>query len=128
LPLRPSRSSFRFAAWDYAFFILFNYAILAISSLIGLKFLIVGLQSINYGPGEPAPAGEAQEEGLARRGPLVQMRFLYLWFSFSTFIGVELLWSLQPLFGTPGQPFELFTRPSGGIFASRFLLTLAEFF
>ncbi len=53
------------------------------------------------------------------------MILLYIWILLFGFVGTQLAWTLRPLYGSPGAPFELF-RDIGGTSYSDIVRTLGS--
>lgn len=110
LAFAPISLFFLLSAPDYNFFKLLNVAILTLTGVVGLSFLVAGMRHLN---GPPAPAlalasdAEASRPEPAAQRP-VNMSLLYIWIVLYGFVGTQLGWTLRPFFGDPSQPFALF--------------------
>jgi hypothetical protein len=85
---------------DYAFYLLLNVIVFAITGIFGVSFLYQGMYS----------------KIDAEVDPNAQLRntILRFWLGLYGFVGSQLGWTLRPFFGSPGQ-FEFF-RPREGNF------------
>jgi len=84
---------------DYGSFKLLNVAILALSALVGLRFLTGGMRVLNEN----------------------------VWTLLFGFVGTQLAWTLRPFFGSPGMKFSLYRDIDGNIYAE-ILRTLSNLF
>lgn len=84
---------FLITARDYAFFKLLNVAILALTGVAGLSFLVAGMRRV-------AALGRQR----------LSLPLLWLWLGIFGFVGTQLGWTLRPFFGAPELDFQLF-RP-----------------
>lgn len=96
---------FLITTYNYQFFKLLNVGILAITGLIGVKFLYQGMQLLS----------KEDEEGLKTR-----MSILRFWLFLYGFVGTQLAWTLRPFFGRPNSPFELFREMQGNFYLDVF--------
>ena len=96
---------FLITTYNYQFFKLLNVAILAITGIIGVKFLYQGMQLLS----------KEDEEGLKTR-----MSILRFWLILYAFVGTQLAWTLRPFFGKPNSPFELFREMHGNFYLDIF--------
>ncbi|HEY9612946.1 actin-binding WH2 domain-containing protein [Allocoleopsis sp.] len=96
---------FLITTYNYQFFKLLNVAILAITGIIGVKFLYQGMQLLSH----------EDEEGLKTR-----MSILRFWLILYAFVGTQLAWTLRPFFGRPNSPFELFRQMQGNFYLDIF--------
>jgi hypothetical protein len=87
---------------DYAFYLLLNVAVFAITGIFGVSFLYQAMR----------PSDDTETD------PNVRLRanILRFWLGLYGFVGSQLGWTLRPFFGSPGQ-FEFF-RPREGNFLS----------
>jgi hypothetical protein len=155
LAFAPISLFFLISAHNYAFFKLLNVAILALTAVVGLRFLTSGMRALNdhqqvralppAQPAAPVPnGGVATEDGAvavktapvmvaapAPPRPLPQrsnsMSLLYVWILLFGFVGTQLAWTLRPFFGDPGRPFALFRHIEGTFYAD-ILQTIARLF
>ena len=120
LAFAPISLFFLLSAPDYDFFKLLNVAILTLTGVVGLSFLVNGMQHINgepaLAPAQPA-AGPEQSEAQAEPRP-VNMSLLYLWIVLYGFVGTQLGWTLRPFFGDPSQAFALFRDIEGNFYVN----------
>jgi len=147
LAFAPISLFFLISAHNYSFFKLLNVAILALTAIVGLRFLTVGMRALNdhqevralpalveAAPPEtvpvPVPNGGGQGTvavlsppvaAAAPPRPLPQktnsMSLLYIWILLFGFVGTQLGWTLRPFFGSPGEPFQIFRHISGTFYA-----------
>ncbi|AFZ16165.1 hypothetical protein [Allocoleopsis franciscana] len=96
---------FLITTYNYQFFKLLNVGILAVTGLIGVKFLYQGMQLLS----------KEDEEGLKTR-----MSILRFWLFLYGFVGTQLAWTLRPFFGKPDSPFELFREMQGNFYLDVF--------
>jgi hypothetical protein len=89
---------------NYNFFLLLNVAIMALTGVVGVKFLYDGMQMMSE---------QDDLEGYANRKRLVQA-----WLGLYGFVGSQLGWTLRPFFGAPGEPFQLFRELEGNFYQS----------
>lgn len=89
---------------NYNFFLLLNVAIMALTGIVGVKFLYDGMQMMSE---------QDDLEGYANRKRLVQA-----WLGLYGFVGSQLGWTLRPFFGAPGEPFQLFREFEGNFYQS----------
>jgi hypothetical protein len=105
---------FLITAQSYPFFILLNVAILALTAIVGLQFLVDGTRKLNAIAIAEAGADSA-EDGTPRKPRPMSVGLLHIWLLLYAFVGTQLGWTLRPFFGQPSAPFELF-RAIGGNF------------
>ncbi len=127
LTFAPISLFFLVTAPQYEFYKLLNVAILLLTALVGLRFLISGMNGLNRlarlgaQPSEERdPAQSAQSEGNTAAPTL-----LYVWVLLFGFVGTQLGWTLRPFVGSPGEPFQIF-RPIGGNFYVDIVRTIAH--
>lgn len=102
---------FLVTAPHYSFFKLLNVAILALTGLVGLRFLVNGMRAMNA-PAKP-PKPEAGPVAPARSA---NMGLLYVWIVVFGFVGTQLAWTLRPFVGSPGEKFEYFRTIEGNFY------------
>jgi hypothetical protein len=106
--------------------------------VVGLRFLVGGMRSLNLltGPALPAPPAPLADEatGAPTRTPAIKdaeptanMSLVWMWIVLYGFVGTQLAWTLRPFFGDPGKPFEIF-RPLEGNFYVNVVNTIASLF
>lgn len=127
---------FLITAPSYAFFKLLNVAIMMLTGVVGISFLLSGMRSLNRlataesapGPADTVPNAEAQsvEAPRAAERP-VSMGLLYIWIVLYGFVGTQLAWTLRPYFGDPDKPFQIF-RPIESNFYVNVVQTLMNLF
>jgi hypothetical protein len=138
LAFAPISLFFLLTARDYEFFKLLNVAILTLTGVVGLRFLVGGMRSLNLltGPALPAPPAPLADEatGAPTRTPAIKdaeptanMSLVWMWIVLYGFVGTQLAWTLRPFFGDPGKPFEIF-RPLEGNFYVNVVNTIASLF
>jgi hypothetical protein len=110
LAFAPITLFFMLTAQSYAFFVLLNVVILALTGGIGLHFMVQGIRSLNVTPQTGATLATALElESPAAWSPHpVNMTLLNVWLLLYGFVGTQLGWTLSPFFGEPDVPFILF--------------------
>ncbi|MGD1900777.1 MAG: actin-binding WH2 domain-containing protein [Geitlerinemataceae cyanobacterium] len=91
---------------NYSFFLLLNVAIMALTGIVGVKFLYDGMQMMSE---------QDDLNGYANRKYLLQA-----WLALYAFVGSQLGWTLRPFFGAPGEPFQLFRQLEGNFYQSVF--------
>jgi hypothetical protein len=125
LAFAPVAVFFLITARDYTFYKLLNVAILGLTGVAGLSFLVSGMRGMNALDLPPQPrlesAAQPQPEGSARPQPgaaprPVSMPLLQIWLLLFGFVGTQLGWTLRPFFGAPGLPFELFRSLEGNFY------------
>jgi hypothetical protein len=139
LAFAPISLFFLITAPSYPFFKVLNVAIMALTGVIGIGFLLDGMDSLNKLAEPPAeradtpPTVEAQpveaqpvEAPPAAERP-VSMGLLYIWIVLYAFVGTQLAWTLRPYFGDPSKPFQFF-RPIESNFYVNLVQTLMNLF
>jgi len=92
---------------QYQFFKLLNVMVFAIAGIVGVRFLIQGMNHVSAGAGT---------QGQKARRNLVR-----LWIVIYAFVGSQMAWTLRPFIGAPGIPeFELFRQLGGNFYANVF--------
>lgn len=129
--LGPIVAFFSVSTTTYAFIILVNVFIFAVSGLLGLSFLLQTLQRLSDAVNEPPPT-EAEEGIGDEKGSLPQGRTLgaldrteeqvlgrhvkvvfRCWVILFGLVGAQMGWVLRPFIGAPDRPFTWFrTRDS----------------
>lgn len=117
LAFAPISLFFLITAPHYSFFKLLNVAILALTGLVGLRFLVNGMRAMNA----PTPAKESappvETAGTASEVPRsANMGLLYVWIVVFGFVGTQLAWTLRPFVGSPGEKFEYFRTIEGNFY------------
>jgi hypothetical protein len=113
LPFAPIALFFLITAWNYAFFVLLNVLILAMTGAIGLRFLLRGVIYLNT----PERAELLAEGQPARHPQQISLSLIQVWLVLYAFVGTQLSWALRPIFGDPDLPFTLFDRLEGNFYA-----------
>ncbi|MFP4437000.1 MAG: hypothetical protein ACLFVO_07115 [Chloroflexaceae bacterium] len=110
LAFAPITLFFMLTAQSYAFFVLLNVVILALTGGIGLHFMVQGIRSLNTTTqtGETLATALERESPAARSPHPVNMTLLNVWLLLYGFVGTQLGWTLSPFFGEPDMPFILF--------------------
>ncbi len=106
---------FLITAQSYPFFILLNVAILALTAIVGLQFLVDGTRKLNAIAIAESGVDSATEDGTPRKLRPMSVGLLNIWLLLYAFVGTQLGWTLRPFFGQPDTPFQLF-RTIGGNF------------
>jgi hypothetical protein len=131
LAFAPISIFFLITAKSYQFYKLLNVAILTLTGVVGLRFLVSGVASMNAL--DPAEHPQAEIAGLAElrdmsdaerqqalqpaaRPRSVNLTLLYIWLMLYGFVGTQLGWTLRPFFGDPDKPFLLFRAVEGNFF------------
>lgn len=117
LAFAPITIFFLLTAPNYAFYLVLNVAVLTLSSIIGLRFLVRGMHTINALDLVAPPEGAEVAATTARRRP-VSTTLLWVWLILYAFVGTQLAWTLRPFFGYPSQTFELFRPLEGNFYTS----------
>lgn len=119
LAFAPIALFFLLTARDYEFFKLLNVAILFLTGLVGLSFLVGGMRSLNQltQPTQP-PVVTADGEQAPAPVPTVNMALVWIWIVLYGFVGTQLAWTLRPYFGDPGKPFAIFRALEGNFYVN----------
>jgi hypothetical protein len=131
LAFAPISLFFLITAPDYSFYKLLNVAILALSGVVGLGFLVDGMRSLNKlavtAPAKPAlTAAPMAEDGEDRKPvpaivtaePQVNMALVRIWVLLFGFVGTQLAWTLRPFVGSPDQSFQVFRKIEGNFYVN----------
>jgi hypothetical protein len=121
----PIVAFFSLTTTSYAFMVLLNVLVFAISGVLGLAFLVQTLHRLTLldsQPPEPA-SGEASSEpaGAIDRIPgsvlarNVKTVFV-IWIVVYGLVGAQMSWVLRPFIGNPDQPFEWFRGRESNFF------------
>jgi hypothetical protein len=132
LAFAPISIFFLITSKSYPFYQLLNVAILTLTGVVGLRFLVSGVQSMNaLDPAQqPQPTSASlseltqasDEEEHKRLKPRiasprpVNMTLLYIWLMLYGFVGSQLGWTLRPFFGDPDRPFVIFRAIEGNFY------------
>lgn len=127
LAFAPISLFFLITAPDYEFFKLLNVAILTLTGIIGLRFLINGMRHMNRLNTSPIPAEPVVNGQPAQVERPVSMSLIYLWVVLYGFVGTQLAWTLRPFFGDPTQPFAIFRSIEGNFYVN-IVQSLAKLF
>lgn len=109
--LAPILAFFTFSTTSYAFMIVLNVLLLAVSGAVALGFLLKVLRRLASAvPGDElsgikAPTGTA---------------FFHIWVLLYALVGAQMGWLLRPFVGNPSLPFEWFRPRSGNFFQAFF--------
>ena len=116
---------FRFSGSDYAFIVVLDVLMLAVSGSAGLVFLVQGALYLE------------QTNPPARVSLWHWLRFFFVggarslvlmsWIGIFGIVGTQMGWTLRPFFGAPGSTFVLM-RPVEGTFYEAFLDILGKLF
>ncbi len=114
LAFAPITLFFLLTVQSYSFFVLLNVAILALTGIIGLQYMVRGAHTLNKldAAQQQAVATELTKSGSK---PFVHTGLLALWLGLYAFVGTQLAWTLSPFFGQRESAFILF-RPVEGNF------------
>jgi len=143
LAFAPISLFFLITAPNYSFYKLLNVAIMALTAIIGLRFLVVGMRTMNAvqeAAEAPVPVPEPRPEpALVAAGPVqpngmppqvvmppplpatppqrqASMGLLYIWIVVFGFVGTQLAWTLRPFLGSPDEPFQIFRHIEGNFY------------
>lgn len=124
LAFAPISLFFLITAPDYAFLKLLNVAIMALTGLVGVRFLIDGMRRLNRMTptsaqitAAPTPAaGPATLTPSAPAEQPIKSGLLYVWALLFGFVGTQLAWTLRPFFGSPSMKFEIFRKIDGNFY------------
>lgn len=127
LAFAPITLFFLLTARDYEFFKLLNVMILSLTGIIGLRFLVNGMHSMNALANEsPLPPPPVfNDNGKPTPPPplppiahpqATNMSLLYIWIALYGFVGTQLGWTLRPFFGDPNVPFQIFRQLEGNFY------------
>lgn len=95
---------------NYQFFKLLNVGVFTVAGLIGVLFLMQGMQIVSTG-------GDA--------GARTRLLVVRLWILVYAFVGSQMAWTLRPFVGAPTMKFELF-RQLGGNFYTNIIASVGE--
>ena len=87
---------------DYHFFLLLNVAIFSLTGFVGVNLFYKGMQSVMK---------------FDRATPKIRKNLLLSWVVLYGLVGSQLGWTLRPVFGSPGEPFQLFRNLEGNFYA-----------
>jgi hypothetical protein len=131
LAFAPVTIFFLITARSYHFYQLLNVAILTLTGVVGLRFLVGGVHSLNAldqaAPAQPEITSLAElrdrtdEDRSKAPQPAPQLRpvnltLLYLWLGLYAFVGTQLSWTLRPFFGDPDKAFLVFRAIEGNFY------------
>jgi len=127
LPFAPVALFFLVTLDNYYFYKLFNVALLALTSGIGLFMLVDGAQELNRSARQQFEASADSDTTLAKQQIMrpVSTALLPVWLLLYSFVGTQLAWTLRPFFGNPDVSFQLF-RSGGGNFYVGVLETIVQ--
>lgn len=109
LAFAPISLFFLITAPDYAFLKLLNVGILALTGLVGVRFLIDGMRRLNR-------MTTAEDSTRTTTEQPVRSGLLYVWALLFGFVGTQLAWTLRPFFGSPAMKFEIFRKIDGNFY------------
>ena len=122
LAFAPITIFFLITARDYNFFKLLNVAILALTGIAGLNFLVGGMRSMNALDQVEEPEVVEQDgnpPAPSTKSPRpVSMPLLQMWLLLYGFVGTQLGWTLRPFFGSPDLPFQIFRNLEGNFYTN----------
>ncbi len=141
LAFAPITLFFLITANGYQFFVLFNVAILALTGLIGLKFLVSGTRAMNRLSQAEQAARQSDTDSTTAEGlpslesllqtepanarkqasqatPSANMTLLWVWLLLFAFVGTQLGWTLRPFVGMPDEAFVLFRSIEGDFYSA----------
>src|SRR5689334_22632107 len=99
LTFAPISLFFWITAPDYDFFKLLNVAILALSGIVGLSFLLSGMRRMNALNAPLTPVTSAEDIDAEKQQHIdapVNTSLLNLWVVLYGFVGTQLAWTLRP--------------------------------
>ena len=99
---------FRISINDYRFFTLLNVAFLAITGVIGIRFLYEAMLALVVEPFDKSL--DDDQESTELQLPEQRRFVLRAWLILYAFVGSQLGWTLRPFFGAPDKPFALFRQ------------------
>lgn len=117
LAFAPITLFFLMTAWNYEFYKLLNVAVLVLTGTIGLLFLVDGMRNMNNVTDSDSAAATANQVKAGSRPRAANMTLLYIWLALFGFVGTQLGWTLRPIFGDPGLPFQLFRSIESNFYA-----------
>lgn len=118
LAFAPVTLFFLITARSYAFFVLLNVAVLALTGAVGLSFMAGGVKALNTLATLAPPPFEPDAPKPARAAGLMDSQLLQIWLLLYAFVGTQLGWTLRPFFGTPGAEFVLFRMLESNFYES----------
>jgi hypothetical protein len=118
LPFAPITLFFLITAPNYSFFLLLNVALLTLTGMIGLGFLVRGTQRLNALAAEPDTSYVQSSDTASRKS--VSLSLLSVWMLLYGLVGTQLGWTLRPFFGDPNLPFQLFRSIRGNFYIGVF--------
>jgi len=139
----PITAFFSASTNTYAFMILLNVLVFAVSGTLGLLFLLRTLQRLNVAMREPVPTPAEEHVGVDKQGgerpatpsPLEPLEeevlgrhvliLFQCWILLFGLVGAQMSWVLRPFVGNPDQPFTWF-RPRQSNFFEAFFSALAS--
>jgi hypothetical protein len=136
LAFAPISLFFLITAPSYAFFKLLNVAIMTLTGVVGIGFLLGGMRSLNKLAGAEPAAERANTSSASETQPVeappaaerpVSMGLLNIWIVLYGFVGTQLAWTLRPFFGDPNAPFQIF-RPIESNFYVNVVHTVMQLF
>jgi len=110
---------FSVSSTSYAFVVLMNVAVFAVSGALGLSFLLKTLtriQEANRPLPPPLPEGVSPSVAAAMNRPSNGWMVLMIWILLFGVVGAQMGWVLRPFIGSPGQEFTWFRPISGNFF------------
>jgi hypothetical protein len=125
----PIVAFFSISSTSYAFMVLLNVVVFAVSGFLGLGFLIQTLHRLNVADQPlPPPIVVEDESGEPLPGAIVRpdarrvgsgVWFIFrVWVIVFGLVGSQMAWVLRPFIGSPGKEFTWFRPPGGNFFES----------
>jgi hypothetical protein len=109
--LAPILAFFTFSTTSYAFMIVLNVLLLAVSGAVALGFLVKVLRRL---------AAESSPEDGTGVNPSAGTAFFNIWVLLYALVGAQMGWLLRPFIGNPSLPFAWFRPRSGNFFQAVF--------
>jgi hypothetical protein len=110
----PILAFFTVSTTSYPFIVILNVALLGVSGIVGLWFLLQTLQRLANASGEATigdAAGPPSHAGQTR--PDNPIGVFYFWILIFGIVGAQMGWLLRPFIGHPRATFQIFRERSG---------------
>lgn len=116
---------------DYAFFVILNVVIFALTGILGVSFFYQVMkpkpeEEIEPKPKPPSPAKKITDfidpevqsawENQVRQNLQVRTNILRFWLGLYGIVGSQLSWTLSPFFGEPDKRFQFLNQTGGSFF------------
>jgi hypothetical protein len=116
LAFAPIALFFLITAGNYSFYLLLNVAILTLTAIVGLGFLVEGTSRLNALSVAEATVEARTDDATPTRERPMNLWLLHIWLLLYGFVGTQLGWTLRPFFGSPDKPFEVFRAIEGNFY------------